>query len=170
MAASDRRCGDGDSLRILPLTRGKGIRARLRTQDINEASYAWGRLRSRGRRDGRVSILIDPQIWAGITPVVTPEITVAPIEPLSITPPLVDRLLEANRTAKSLDALRAQAEHTPGPPMPAGTKDPIPRLRMEGDLLTYGCRLVVPTGEDDSDALVTDLIREAHSQISSAHP
>jgi transposase InsO family protein len=71
-------------------------------------------------------------------------------EPLS----LVDRILTANRTTDSLEALRKQASR----------KDQDFTL-LDG-LLLYQGRLVIPAVNN----LVTDLIREAHDQISSAHP
>jgi predicted aspartyl protease len=68
-------------------------------------------------------------------------------------PLLVERLLAANRTSESLQALRTQA---------AQGGD----FSLADGLLLYQGRLVVPTDEQ----LITDLIREAHDQISSAHP
>jgi transposase InsO family protein len=70
---------------------------------------------------------------------------------------LVNRLLIANRTTESLQALRAQAERGEGG-----------FTLTDGLLLRNGC-LVVPTNSTD-ETLIVDLIREAHDQISSAHP
>jgi hypothetical protein len=70
---------------------------------------------------------------------------------------LVDRLLTANRTASSLQALRKQAERGEGD------------FTLADGLLLKNGRLVVPTDNTD-EALIADLIREAHDQISSAHP
>jgi hypothetical protein len=70
---------------------------------------------------------------------------------------LVDRLLTANRTASSLQALRKQAER--------GEEG----FSLADGLPLYNRRLVVLTDWTD-DALIADLIREAHNQISSAHP
>ncbi len=67
---------------------------------------------------------------------------------------LIDQIITANRTATSLNALRAQAE--------AGDGD----LKLEDGLLLYQDRLVVP----DTDQLRTNLIKEAHEQVSTAHP
>jgi transposase InsO family protein len=70
---------------------------------------------------------------------------------------LVNRLLTANRTTDSLQALRVQAER--------GEEG----FALTDGLLLYNGRLVVPTDCTD-ETLITDLIREAHDQISSAHP
>ena len=70
---------------------------------------------------------------------------------------LVDRLLTANRTAGSLQALRKQVERGEGD------------FTLTNGLLLRNGRLVVPTDSTD-EALIADLIREAHDQISSAHP
>ena len=70
---------------------------------------------------------------------------------------LVNRLLTANRTAGSLQALRKQAER--------GERD----FTLADGLLLRNGRLVIPT-EGTDEALIADLIREAHDQISSAHP
>ena len=68
---------------------------------------------------------------------------------------LIDRLLTANRTANSLEALRTVAR--------TGEKND---LTLEDGLLLYQNRLIVP----DTDNLRTDLIKEAHEQVSTAHP
>ena len=70
---------------------------------------------------------------------------------------LVDRLLAANRTVGSLQALRKQAER--------GEEG----FTLTDGLLLRNGRLVVPTDNTD-EALIVDLIREAYDQISSAHP
>ena len=70
---------------------------------------------------------------------------------------LINRVLTANRTVASLQALRKQAERR--------DKD----LVLTDGLLLRNGRLVIPTDGTD-EALITDLIREAHDQISSAHP
>jgi len=67
---------------------------------------------------------------------------------------LIDQIITANRTVKSLEALRVQAR--------AGDAD----LKLEDGLLLYRDRLIVP----DTNNLRTDLIREAHEQVSTAHP
>jgi hypothetical protein len=67
---------------------------------------------------------------------------------------LVDRLLRQNREAESLQSLRAAAA--------AGDPD----LVLEDGLLLYSGRLVVPA----DDNLRTELIKEAHNQVSTAHP
>jgi transposase InsO family protein len=66
---------------------------------------------------------------------------------------LVDRILSANRTAGSLQALREEAKHKGD-------------FLMSNGLLLYQDKLVVPS----ESTLIADLIREAHDQISSAHP
>ena len=68
---------------------------------------------------------------------------------------LVDRLLTANRTARSLETLRNRARNS--------ERDD---LVLEDGLLLFQGRLMVP----DIDHLRTDLIREAHEQLSTAHP
>ncbi len=70
---------------------------------------------------------------------------------------LVNRLLIANYMTDSLQALRAQAERGEG------------GFALTDGLLLYNGRLVVPTDYTD-ETLITDLIREAHDQISLAHP
>lgn len=70
---------------------------------------------------------------------------------------LVDRLLTTNRTASSLQALRKQAEREEGD------------FTLTDGLLLKNGQLVMPTDNTDK-ALITDLIREAHDQISSTHP
>ena len=74
---------------------------------------------------------------------------------LSIDKPLglINRILPANRTAESLQALRAQAEE--------GDSE----LTLEDGLLLYNERLVVP----ETDHLRTDLIKKVHKQVSTAH-
>lgn len=67
---------------------------------------------------------------------------------------LIDRLLTANRTADALRALREQAAKGD------------PDFKTEEGLLLYQERLVVP----DVNNLRTELIREAHCQVSTAHP
>ena len=84
------------------------------------------------------------------------EVDLAPMKKLLIDKPLglINRILQANRMAESLQALRAQAEE----------RDP--ELTLEDGLLLYNERLVVP----ETDHLRTDLIKEAHEQVSTAHP
>jgi len=67
---------------------------------------------------------------------------------------LVERLLQANREAPSLQALRKEAA--------AGKSE----LELEDGLLLYSGRLVVP----NINNLQTEIIKEAHNQISTAHP
>jgi hypothetical protein len=67
---------------------------------------------------------------------------------------LIDELLQANRTAPSLQELREKA------------KDDRNEWILENGLLTYQNRLVVA----DEHNLRTKLIAEAHNQVSTAHP
>ena len=77
------------------------------------------------------------------------------ILPLEESMALTDRLLQANREAPSLDALRAQAQDSEGD------------FTLEEGLLLYTGRLVIPLGDQN---LTTELIKEAHTQVSTAHP
>src|ERR1700721_4840070 len=67
---------------------------------------------------------------------------------------LVDRILRQNREAPSLQALREQALREDS------------EFTIEDGLLLNSRRLVVP----DTDYLRTELIKEAHNQVSTAHP
>ena len=112
-------------------------------QDIVKAEYRTRALLQPDQLDARILEELEE----------SPEI--AALEDLTETPDLVDRLLTANRTAESLATLRARAQ--------AGEKKD---LTLEDNLLLYQGRLLVP----DADQLRTDLIREAHGQLSTAHP
>ena len=68
---------------------------------------------------------------------------------------LIDRILRANRDSPSLDALRAQA-----------SADEPSDFELEDGLLLHTGRLVVPW----VDNLPTDLIKEAHNQVSTTYP
>lgn len=67
---------------------------------------------------------------------------------------LVDRILRANRETESMEALRAEATREESD------------LTLEDGLLLYDERLLVP----DVDNLRTELIREAHDHLPTAHP
>ena len=67
---------------------------------------------------------------------------------------LIDQLLDANRNSVSLQALRRQASQDSS------------EFTLEDGLLLYTGRLVVPA----ASTLRTQLIREVHSQVSTAHP
>lgn len=67
---------------------------------------------------------------------------------------IIDRLLQANRVNKSLEQSRKRAR-----------ENPTSKLTLEDGLLMYQGRLVIPV----DGTLTTDLIREAHEQISIAH-
>ena len=72
-------------------------------------------------------------------------------EPIS----LMDRILTANCTASFLEALQEQA------------KKGDESLELKDGLLLQHSKLVVPT---TSDNIRTELIREVHDQVSTAHP
>jgi transposase InsO family protein len=99
---------------------------------------------------------VDPQVLRDLGIDIT-EIDLLPIEGDTFEEPigLVDRILRANRDSESLGALRAQAlSADPG------------EFTLEDELLLYAGRLVVPK----VDNLPTALIKEAHDQVSTAHP
>jgi len=73
------------------------------------------------------------------------------------TPDLIDRIHAGNRNAPSLEALRKQVLVSPAHEE---------NFTLEDGLLLYNGRLVMP----NSPRLRTDLIREAHAQVSTAHP
>ena len=95
---------------------------------------------------------LDPRILEELP--YSAELAAIEISKLSGSRGLIDRLLAANRTIGSLEALRAQAR--------LGDKD----LKLEDGLLLYQDKLIVP----DQDYLRTELIREVHEQVSTAHP
>jgi hypothetical protein len=66
---------------------------------------------------------------------------------------LLDRILRENRESPSLQALRIQAQDDTD-------------FELEDGLLLYNGRLVVP----QSGHIQTELIQEAHNQVSTAHP
>jgi hypothetical protein len=99
---------------------------------------------------------VDPQVLRDLGIDIT-EIDLLPIEGDTFEEPigLVDRILRANRDSESLGALRAQAlSADPG------------EFTLEDELLLCAGRLVVPK----VDNLPTALIKEAHDQVSTAHP
>ena len=83
------------------------------------------------------------------------EVNLAPMKKLLIDKPLglINRILQANRTAESLQALWAQA------------KERDSELTLEDGLLLYNERLVI----SETNHLHTDLIKEAHKQIFTAY-
>lgn len=83
-------------------------------------------------------------------------VEVADVEEDDLNEPLglIDRILRANRETESLAALRKEAETE-------GTD-----LALEDGLLLHGEQLLVP----DVDNLRTELIREAHDHLTTAHP
>ena len=78
--------------------------------------------------------------------------TLAPVEP-EIR--IVDEVLQANRTSRSLDEFRKEAAEENSP------------WTMENGLLLYHNRLMVP---DDDETLRARLLNEIHRQPSTAHP
>jgi transposase InsO family protein len=99
-----------------------------------------------------------------VDPQVLQDLNIASIEeskdftelaPIQESVALTDRLLKANREASSLNALHAQAKSSEGD------------FTLEEGLLLYNNRLVVPLGDEN---LTTELIKEAHTQVSTAHP
>ena len=97
---------------------------------------------------------VDPQVLKNLR-INVKEVDLAPMKELLIDEPLglINRILQANWTAESLQALWAQAEE----------RDP--ELTLEDGLLLYNERLVVP----ETDHLRTDLIKEVYEQVSTAH-
>ena len=83
------------------------------------------------------------------------EVNLALIKKLSIDKPLdlINRILQINQTAESLQALWAQAEERDS------------ELMLEDGLLLYNERLVI----SETDHLCTDLIKESHEQVFTAY-
>jgi transposase InsO family protein len=101
---------------------------------------------------------VDPQVLKDLGIEVDSQVAeIAPIVEHLLDEPLglVDRILKGNRESESLDALRTQAT----------SPDPG-EFTLEDGLLLYTGRLVLPR----TDNLPTELIREAHNQVSTAHP
>ena len=102
---------------------------------------------------------VDPQVLKDLginISAIDPAALEGEIAPLQESMALIDRLLQANREAPSLDALRAQALNSEGDG----------NFTLEEGLLLYNDRLVVPLGDQN---LTTELIKEAHTQVSTAH-
>jgi transposase InsO family protein len=99
--------------------------------------------------------LLDPQLQRAMETL--PDISeLAPVEPEQFDSfGLVAKILDINRTSPELVALREEALD----------EDSWYTLRDDG-LLLYKGRLVVP----DAENVRTSLIREAHGQVSTAHP
>jgi hypothetical protein len=121
----------------------------VEAQDSVKAEYRTKALLSQDQIDPRVlrDLGVDIAVVDSMSPVDKEDFD----EPLG----LIDRLLRANRDSQSLDALRAQA-----------LTDDTKGFELEDGLLLYTGRLVVPW----ADNLPTDLIKEAHTQVSTAHP
>jgi len=88
-----------------------------------------------------------------IDPRITRELQLAPIENESLD--LIDRILRANRTSETLAEYREKA-----------SEEGEENWQLRDGLILYKDRLVVP----EDDHLRTELIREAHEQLSMAHP
>lgn len=97
---------------------------------------------------------VDPQALQDLN-IASIEEDYTELAPIQESVVLTDRLLKANREAPSLNALRAQAKNSEGD------------FTLEEGLLLYNDRLVVPLGDEN---LATELIKEAHTQVSTAHP
>ena len=96
---------------------------------------------------------LDPQILEELsTDHPDPDVEICPIEAPELD--LIDELLQANRTSASLQEFREDAERKVG------------QWTLENGLLKHWDRLVVAP----DDNLRTRLIKEAHAQISTAHP
>lgn len=97
---------------------------------------------------------IDPQVLSDL--VINADHMLEPIEEgqLEESLGLIDRILPHNREASSLQALRTEGRR--------GNGD----LTLEDGLLLYDSRLGVP----DADNVHTELIKEAHDQVFTAHP
>jgi transposase InsO family protein len=78
------------------------------------------------------------------------------ISPLESNAHVVDRVRGLNRTSATLEKYREKADEGDGP------------YTLEDHLLLYKGRLVVATEADET--LPAQLIKEAHAQISTAHP
>ena len=98
---------------------------------------------------------IDPEVLWDLG--IDLENLVAPVEEDNFDEPigLVDRILRQNQEADSLQALWQEAENSTNT-----------ELVLEDGLLLYSGRVVVLVDND----LCTELIKEAHDQISTAHP
>ena len=83
------------------------------------------------------------------------EVNLASMKELSIDKPLglINKILQANWTAEFIQALWAQA------------KEKDSELMLKDGLLLYNERLVI----SDTDHLCTDLIKEVHEQVFTAH-
>jgi transposase InsO family protein len=100
---------------------------------------------------------VDPRVLKDLG-IEVPEVDMlAPVKEDTFDEPigLVDRILQANRGSASLDALRVEA-----------TSNEPNEFELEDGILLYSGRLVVP----QVDKLPTALIKEAHDQVSTAHP
>jgi hypothetical protein len=92
---------------------------------------------------------LDPRILEELS---TEDVEICPIKVLDLD--LIDELLQANRTSASLQELQEDAEQDVG------------HWTLENGLLKHKDRLVVAP----DDNLRTRLIKEAHAQLSTAHP
>ena len=97
---------------------------------------------------------VDPEVLQDLG-IDIQEVVLAPVteEMFDESAELLDQLLKANKEARSLEALRQQARQVDS------------EFTVEDELLLYSGRLVVP-----GTGLRTAVIREAHDQVSTAHP
>ena len=87
------------------------------------------------------------------------KIKLAPMSP-NLTPvTLTDHILQANQTDISLQPLRDRA-----------IQEGKATWSLENGLLLYQGRLAIPDVEVDRCPLQTSIIKEAHAQVSTAHP
>ena len=105
-------------------------------------------------KESRFQTMLQPE---QLSPEVLQDVQLAPVTLDQSL--LIDRILQDNRTAAELDELRIKAQKEP---------ESVWGLK-EGLLLREG-KLVVPDTQWKGIPLKTALIREAHSQLSTAHP
>jgi hypothetical protein len=99
---------------------------------------------------------IDPRVLQDLGIEINPlELALLEEDHLEESTSLVDQILQANRGASSLGALCTQA-----------TSVDTGGFSLEDRLLFYSSRLVIPRTRE----LITSLIQEAHTQVSTAHP
>jgi transposase InsO family protein len=94
----------------------------------------------------RTQVLLKPERLA-------PEIEISSLES---DIHIVDQVLELNRSSSILEKYREQADEGDSP------------YTLEDNLLLYKGRLVVPV--DSNETIPAQLIKEAHAQVSTAHP
>jgi len=121
---------------------------RYRPGKQNTLADALSRPERKSKGNGPVQTLLKPE---NLDPRIRAEL--APVDP---TISILDEVTNLNRTAASLESLRADANKEDSP------------YTVENGLLLYDGRLVVPIEEDDT--LRARLLKEIHDQPSMAHP